>query len=179
MASDTRKIVIEIKDSKSSEKKSKKNDDEDKTLEGLKVALRPIQSLEKVIVGDSQSAKYLYEQLKNLANQAVNYSINRTANMTEDYLAQNELSNSQKAISKAGGLASSVIAGAAAGSMIAPGIGTVAGAFVGAATYVATEAISGASTLSQYYSNINSATYQSEFSRQRAGLSDEGRGTEN
>ena len=63
--------------------------------------------------------------------------------------------------------------------MVAPGAGTAVGAGVGFVFSLASEFISGSNTLSQHYSSINAATYQSEFSRQRSGLVDDGRGTQN
>ena len=184
MASDTRKIVIEIKNGTSSNDTSSSQNNglstsDDSALKALKVALKPIQTLEKVVVGDSQSSKYIYDLMKGLATESIIFTMNRQYRLTEDYLSQNELNNIQKTLGKAGSMASSVISGAAAGSAIFPGVGTVIGAAVGAAASIATEAISGASTLSNYYSNLNAASYQSGFSARRAGLTNEGRGTEN
>ena len=182
MNGDVRKIVIEIKGggaTSSSNQGDGGTGGSDGSLKALKVALRPIQSLEKVIVGDSQSAKYVVDLLKGLATESVMFTLNRNYKLTEDYLSQNDLNNIQKTLGKAGSLASSIIAGATAGSAIFPGVGTAVGAAVGAVASIATEAISGASTLSEYYSNLNAASYQSGFSSRRAGLTNEGRGTEN
>ena len=183
MASDTKKIVIEIKGSEVGKGKSgtttKNSKEKDEILEGLQVAFQPLQSLENVIVGSSQSAKYIYDNLKNLAIENVNTTLGRTFRLTEDYMNQSILNNVQAQIGKASSFAASVIAGAKIGSIVAPGAGTVIGAVTGAAASIGSELISGGSTISQYYSDINAATYQSEFSRQRAGLVDEGRGTQN
>lgn len=183
MASDSRKIVIEImggeggKSGTSSNKKEKK--EKDQVLSGLSAALHPLQTLENLVIGDRQSANYVYDNLKNLAIEGVMTSLGRTYRLTEDYLSQNVLNNVQTAIGKAGSFAGAIIAGAKVGSMMAPGAGTVVGAAFGLGFSLLGESISGSSTLSQHHSAINAATYQSEFSRQRAGLVDEGRGTQN
>ena len=181
MAGDAKKIIIEIREnsgSSSSSSKDKKKPEEE-LLGALKVALRPLKTLEKVIIGDSQSANFLYNNIKSLAVEATNYSISRSFRLTEDYLSQNTFNNIQTMLSKASGLAGNMIAGATIGSAIMPGAGTIVGLATGLATFIPSEIISGASNLSQHHSAINAATYQSEFSRQRAGLTDNGRGTEN
>lgn len=180
MASDTRKIVIEIINNDSDEKNEKNPPKkEDSTLKALQIALKPIKSLEKVIVGDSQSTKYVYDSLKNLAIDMTITTLSRNYRLSEDYLSQNALNNTQKLLGKAGGIASSMISGAMVGSALAPGVGTIVGAVLGTGFNIASEALAGTERLSQYYSSLNSASFQSEFSAHRAGLLNEGRGTEN
>ena len=114
MANDSRKIVIEIMGgeggkSNSSNKKQKKEEDE--ILKGLSVALQPLQTLENLVVGEKQSAKYVYESLKQIAIDGVVTSLGRNYRLTEDYLSQNVLNNVQSAIGKAGSFAGAMIAG--------------------------------------------------------------------
>ena len=133
--------------SSSSSSKDKKKPEEE-LLGALKVALRPLKTLEKVIIGDSQSANFLYNNIKSLAVEATNYSISRSFRLTEDYLSQNTFNNIQTMLSKASGLAGNMIAGATIGSAIMPGAGTIVGLATGLATFIPSEIISGASNLS-------------------------------
>ena len=58
-------------------------------------------------------------------------------------------------------------------------VGGPTGAVIGAAGWVGSEILQNQASLSSYYSSINATSMQTEFSRTRAGLVDNGRGTEN
>lgn len=190
MSSDTRKIVIEIRDgsggnggsggSKNKKKKGNKDIDEtsQKMLKALNFAFHPLDTLEDAVIGQMQSAKYIVDNLLDLGKNSLMFTLNRTYTLTEDYMGQNSLNNFMSGAGKIGSLGASMIAGAKLGAVFGP-VGATVGAGIGTTFFIANEALTGAQTLQGYYSSINAATYQTEFAMQRAGLINEGRGTEN
>lgn len=185
---DAKKIIIEIKESgggglgsdNSGSNKGKKSMDKDSKgiIKALKVAFHPLNSLENITVGQHQSAKYIADNLIDLVKRSIMFTLNRTYSLTEDYISQNSLNNFMNSMSKISGVGASIIAGASAGSAFGP-IGTTIGMVAGLGISIASEDIAGRQTLQGYYSSLNAATYQTEFAMQRAGLINEGRGTEN
>jgi hypothetical protein len=103
--------------------------------------------------------------------QSVNLGMKRYFSLTEDYISENNFNNFSTAISKTTGLAAGVIAGATAGGPL--------GAVIGAGVWVNSEIISYRSRMSNYYSSLNATNYNTSYERTRAGLVDNGRGTEN
>jgi hypothetical protein len=103
--------------------------------------------------------------------QSVNLGMRRYFSLTEDYIAENTLSNISVAINKGVGLASNIIAGASAAGP--------AGAVVGMAAWGVTEFSNYQARMSGYYSSLNATNYNNSYERTRAGLVDNGRGTDN
>ena len=98
--------------------------------------------------------------------------------MPRDYLSQRTLENVNIAVSKVQGLGMAALTGASAGSFAGP-VGTVAGVVVGTASWGVQELMGMRSAGSNYYQQLNGANFQIAFSQVRAGLVDNGRGTEN
>ena len=113
------------------------------------------------------SAKRAVQTLGN----SINLSINRYFSLQEDYLAENLYNNVKTTFGKVEGLFGSIRAGAS--------VGGGAGAVIGAGLWMASEAINQHQRYSGYYAQLNATNAQTEFSQKRAGLYDNGRGTEN
>jgi hypothetical protein len=105
-------------------------------------------------------------------------SKNRYFNMTENYILENEVNNFTTVAGNTASVVNSAIIGAKMGAAAGPG-GAVAGALIGVGFNLANKAITYQGTLSNYYSSLNATNMQTEWSARRAGLWDEGRGTEN
>ena len=103
--------------------------------------------------------------------QSVNLSTRRYFSLSEDYIGENNFNNVSTAISKVTGLASQIMVGAQIGGPI--------GALAGVVTWGVTESINYKARMSSYYSSLNATNYNTSYERTRAGLVDNGRGTEN
>lgn len=173
--SETRKITIEILN-KSQVTHEHYNHDvgkEKKETGGaaLNKLLHPVRSLEKATVGKNVFINQVYQQAKQAVSQTLSISINRYFNLSEDYITENSYKNTMTTISKAKGAVTSVIGGAMAGGVV--------GGIVAAVGWAGSEILQNQAALSSYYQSINATSMQTEFSRTRAGLVDNGRGTEN
>lgn len=163
---ETRKITVEIITTPK-EKKEKK----DFETSNLSELLHPAKSLEKELLGKNVFINQAYNQAKSLIMNTVNTSINQYFNLSEDYLGQNTYKEITKTLSKAQSLGSSIVSGFIVGGGV--------GAAIGAVGWTANEIISNQARMSNYYSSLNTTNYGTGFSRTRAGLVDNGRGTEN
>lgn len=160
---DTRKITIEIIDKGSSEENNetplKKN----------------LPKSERKKQGGKKTAEEMYlnsaaqKAISTLGN-AMNLSINRYFSLQEDYLAENIYRNAKTTIGKVESLYGSIKAGAA-----------ISGTFgvVGAVIWGVSEGLNQFQRYSNYYAQLNATNAQTEFSQKRAGLYNNGRGTEN
>ena len=113
---------------------------------------------------------YVFNNTKNLINQAVNTTLNRYYALSENYKFQNTVTNLKTTLSTGRNLVSSIVAGAEFGP-----VGAIAGAVIG----VASEGINLFNKYSNYYQQLNATNMQTEWTGKRMGLYDEGRGTEN
>lgn len=114
---------------------------------------------------------YAFNNVKNELVSAVTSTLNRQTTLNENYLAQNNLNVMKKSISFAASFTSAIIAGKdAAGA---------AGIAVAAVAWGANQYISYQNRMSSYYQQLNSNNFNTEFSQVRAGLINNGRGTEN
>jgi hypothetical protein len=68
--------------------------------------------------------------------------------------------------------------GAIAGSAAGP-VGVLIGGAIGVTTWHFNQDIQNKANLSSYYQQLNSANFNTQFNRTRAGLINEGRGTDN
>lgn len=165
---DTRKIVIEIQGGSSSDKtenSSKNLSDE------LNKIFHPIKSIEKATVGKNVFLNQAYQQAKNLIIQTVETGLNKYFSLSEDYIGQNSYTQAKTIISKGSSLISSVAGGAM--------MGGAAGAIIGLTGWTINQTISYQARISGYYESLNATNYSLNNSRLRAGLSDNGKGTEN
>ena len=165
---DTRKIVIEIQ-SGSSSSDGKSNEERESSLTSK--LLHPIKSIEKATVGKHVLLNQAYQNTKSLVIQTASTSINRYFSLSEDYIMQNTVSNTMTTLNKVKGLGQSVLLGAQMGGPV--------GALFGLGAWGVSEFINNQANLSSYYEGINAANYQTQYTRTRAGLVDNGRGTEN
>lgn len=165
---DTRKIVIEIQGGSSSSDGKSKEERESSLTSKL---LHPIKSIEKATVGKNVLLNQAYQNTKSLVIQTASTSINRYFSLSEDYIMQNTVSNTMTTLNKVKGLGQSVLLGAQIGGPV--------GTFFGLGAWGVSEFITNQANLSSYYEGINAANYQTQYTRTRAGLVDNGRGTEN
>lgn len=165
---DTRKIVIEIQGGSSSSDGKSKEERESSLTSKL---LHPIKSIEKATVGKNVLLNQAYQNTKSLVIQTASTSINRYFSLSEDYIMQNTVSNTMTTLNKVKGLGQSVLLGAQMGGPV--------GALSGLGAWGVSEFITNQANLSSYYEGINAANYQTQYARARAGLVDNGRGTEN
>lgn len=173
---DTRKIVIEITQGNggSSNQPSNKN----KVNKDFQELLHPLKKLKTEILGENVLINQAFDTAKKAILNSVSVTANRYFNLKEDYLSENLVNNALTAVGKVTSFGSAVASGAILGSSVT-GIGTAVGAAIAATGWVVNEGISMYGQLSNYYQSINATTYQTQFSRVRAGLINEGRGTEN
>lgn len=172
MASDERKIVIEIKNGK-----------DEKVQHQKSPAKRVLTTKEQLKNDTLQITKalgyYALGNAKNLLMNGIELSLNRYYKMSENYLFENEVNNVKTGIGKAISLATAVYAGAKIGTIANPGVGSLIGGTIGAVTYAFSETMSYQSKLSGYYTALNATKLQTEWGARRAGLYDDGRGTDN
>ena len=178
---DTRKITIEIlgdESSSSSDSQNKKEDTETKIGTTINKIMHPIKSAETATIGKTVILNQAYQQAKQMLTQTIDLSLNRYYTLTEDYLGQTNYQHIRTAYGKVTGLASSIAGGAMTGGMAGP-VGAVVGAVISATSWGINQSIQNKANLSGYYQDLNAANFNTQFNRTRAGLVNEGRGTEN
>lgn len=163
MADELRKIVIEIKTT-------------DEETQEQKLAVKPTDSSGKVKRTEKKSLESIllnqaYNQAKSLVSQSINSSLNRYYNMKEDYMRENAVNTFKTIVGKTSSFATTVAGGFA--------LGNVAGAVISGTGWVVNEAINIDNTWKDTYAEINATNYNKTFTKQRLGLVDSGRGTEN
>ena len=165
MASDTRKITIEIigGDDKGDSKKQDNKTDIKKNTKKIKKEIVKAEAYKNAIV-----------QVRDTTLNIAEMSLNRYFTLSEDYMSQNIYNNVKKSINK--GMQLLKTTGAVA-TMAATG--NVVGAVATAGLAVINEGIQYYSRMSNYYQALNATNYQTGFSATRAGLVNDSRGTEN
>lgn len=178
---DIRKVTIEIvsKSGGGGNNQAKKPVDENGQLKKeLETLLHPIKTAEEKILGKNVLVNQAYQNAKNAIIKSIDLSLRHYYNLKEDYLGENTYNIARTSISKVSGCWTSVIGGAIIGAEFGS-TGALIGAGIGAATYGITETINWKSTMSNYNQSINASSYQVSFMRQRAGLTNGSKGTEN
>jgi len=158
---DVRRIVIEIK--------GEKKEPKEKSTE-----LNPED--EKQSIGDLLKNAIFSNTARDVMNgvkQVVLADLNRRYSLSEDYIGERTLNNVLTAVGKTKTLAQYVISG-----VILSG-GNIGGGLVGLGLYGVSEFINNQANLSQYYRQINSNNYQTGYYKERAGLVNGSKGTEN
>ena len=171
MAAETRKITIEILTGNQTTTSEPKKTTEKEKDEFLNKLLHPVKTLEKATLGKNVFINQVYSQSKQLISQTLSSSINRYFDLSEDYILENSYRNTMTTIGKAKSVATTVISGAIVGGPV--------GGVVAALGWSGSEFLQNQASLSSYYQSINATNMQTNFSRTRAGLVDNGRGTEN
>ena len=108
---------------------------------------------------------------KNLIVQSLNGTANRYFSMKEDYISENIYNATMSTLGKTVKIGTAIVGGYA--------IGNVAGAIIGGVGAIVSEGVSLYNKYSNYYSTLNASNMNVDFARTRAGLIDNGRGTEN
>jgi hypothetical protein len=178
---DTRKITIEILNSESGSNDSEKSGNigaDDNIGKTINKIMHPIKSAENVTIGKTVILNQAYQQAKQMLTQTIDLSLNRYYTLTEDYLGQTNYQHIRTAYGKVTGLASSIAGGAMTGGMAGP-VGAAIGAVIGATSWGINQTIQNQANLSGYYQDLNAANFNMQFNRTRAGLVNEGRGTDN
>lgn len=175
---DERMIVIKI-ESTSTETKPKPTDEEGKVNVDYNSIMHPLKTLENKTIGKTIALNMAWQQAKEIAVQSIDFQINRYATLKEDYLTQNTYNNVKTTIKRTTGLFSTMTGGAITGMQVAGPYGAIAGVLIAGIGYGISDSIALKSRLSGYYQDLNSSNANTAFSRQRAGLSNDGRGTEN
>lgn len=155
MAADTKKITIEIigKSSEEDGEKKQKSGKKNKKSEGKIWLSMVAQRAKEIVIStiETDASRYFY--------------------MKEDYLGETVYRNIKNNVGKAIGAVSTVAAGAK--------LGGAPGAAIAAVGVVVNEGISIFNKYATLENQMNTLNYGMEFSRTRAGLVDNGRGTEN
>lgn len=170
-------IIIKIvgnsnkpKQSTSSEKSGDKGID-------LKSIMNPYRSIKSDLINNEDEGKtwtktfLVIENAKQNVSMAANAIFNRYTTLSEDYKAGQRYNNIKTVVNKASGLVQSTAAGFMAGGPV--------GAVIGATSNIVSQMINHTNTMSQYYQQLNTMDYNTEYGRIRAGLVNGGRGTEN
>lgn len=188
MAAEDRKIVIEIIGNGTGQESSNPQDTQGaegggkKGNDGLTSALskmfHPVNTLEEVSVGKNVIIMQAYNQAKQNLLANISFFHDRYFSLKEDYLSETTYQNAQTAIGKIGGFMSAVGSGAMMGASLGP-VGAAVGAAIGGIGYGITEFTNRKKTMSQYYQQLNASSFETEFMRERAGLVNDSRGTEN
>lgn len=179
---DTRKITIEILNVENGNggesEKSGNIGADDNVGKTINKIMHPIKYTESVTIGKTVILNQAYQHAKQMLSQTIDLSLNRYYTLTEDYLGQTNYQHIRTAYGKVTGLASAIAGGAMAGSITGPG-GAVVGAIISAASWGVNQYVQNKANLSNYYQDLNASNFNTEFNRTRAGLVNEGRGTEN
>lgn len=182
---DTRKITIEILGRSSNASSQKPFDDDEENEDPYKALKEAKKRQFKRPEGPSFSntaSFILYDGIKSsiqIFKTSIETSVNRNFSLTENYIGQQDYQNTKNIINKGksfiGSLATGFVAGAATGGVG----GSVIGSVIGAVTWGANQQIQHKTDLSSYYQQLNAANFNTQFNRTRAGLVNEGRGTDN
>lgn len=140
--------------------------------------LHPIRSIERNTIGRYIALQQTYNVVKSTVKQSVNFCLSRYFNLKEDYMAESNYNRFKTTVSKVTGFGTAIASGAVTGSVAGP-IGTAIGAVAGAASATISNVISDANAKSSVYLEINTSRQAMTYSRVRAGLENNSKGTEN
>ena len=177
---EVRKIVVEINDKTLQAEKQTTiiNNETNNTEVNLSALIHPIKATEKHLLGKSVLLNQAYNVAKSGVKQSIDLSLNRYFNMKENYIGQTDYNNFMRGINVVSSVGTSIIGGAMLGSKLGIG-GAIAGATIGGIGAGINLAISYQGRLSNYYSSLNASNISLQYGRERAGLVDGSKGTEN
>jgi len=180
---DSRNIVIELKAQNGAATDSSRNGatSSDSTNPGqvLSTMLHPVKSLEKATIGQNVLAFQAYQYAKSQIVSVARYELGKYFSLTENYTAQQDMSNIMTAISKAASFGTSVVSGAMTGLQVGGVHGAIIGASIAAVGTGVSEAIGIRNRFIEQNRFLINTNLQSNFQLVRMGLVDGGRGTEN
>ena len=135
----------------------------------------------------TQTFKYVASQSEQIAKTAITMGWNRYTTLQEDYLAENRVNNIEISINNVKSIADSTVNGANTGAKLGASVGGPVGGAIGAAVGAVTGAafwgvqnhLKNQQKLQGYYKQLNETNFQTYLDASRAGLVNNGRGTEN
>jgi outer membrane lipoprotein SlyB len=135
----------------------------------------------------TQSVKYVASQTKQTITTAVSMGWNRYTTLQEDYIAENRINNIETSLNTVKSISEATIQGAnngaklgsAIGGPVGGAIGYAVGAVTGVAFWGVNQHLKNQQKLSGYYQQLNQTNFQTYLDSSRAGLVDNGRGTQN
>lgn len=163
-------------------KKDKEPTDEDyeKVGEMLGKALRKTRNeiIHKTDVAALKFASHEFKYVKQFATSAMKNGWNRYTTLQEDYIAENTFNNLKMSFNKVSSLNSAIYQGGMVGAAFGPA-GAIAGGLVSAVGWAINNEMENRQKLSGYYQQLNQTNFQTYLDSSRAGLVDNGRGTQN
>lgn len=180
---DLRRVVIEIRPyttrgTPATSTPNNPSGQEDTDATNTEYLLHPMKNTNKELVAKKRLVAYAGTKALSVITNSLSTSTNRYFALKENYLAETTYRNVLSGISKTSSFASSIIGGATIGGALGVGGATV-GAVIGAIGWGANEIVSGISTYSNAMIELGNSIYQTNFSQERYGLINGGRGTDN
>ena len=176
---EVRKITVEILNTNQETETGKRIDELEKRFDKMLEPKKNSSTSKKEVSAKQYFAGKAFDLTLNLITQTASTSINKYFQLSEDYMSENVYKNTMVMVNKAKSLGGTVISGAIAGAKVGGVWGAIAGGTIAAIGWGGSEYIQNQAALSSYYQSINATSMQTEFSRTRAGLVDNGRGTDN
>ena len=164
--SDVRKITVELKVNNGSSKASGEGGQVN-----IENAVAPVENDDSKALGKSVLVNQAYSRAKSLVLDNGDWAINRYFNLREDYLNENTYLALKTTVTKVASAASTIATGYA--------VGGVAGAVIAGVAWTGNEAFTQVKRYNTYFTAVNESNISLEFGRTRAGLVNNGRGTEN
>lgn len=199
MAGEPRRFIIHISNdaaegvsggSGSYDDKKRKRDDKSAMSAFRKMVSSPLQYIKSEKLGEAQD---LYEnghkvqgaalgigiQLASTAissaKKSAEFAASRYCTLQEDYMSQQWINNAKDTMQRVSGIAGAAIQGGMMGASFGGVYGAAAGAIIGIAGYGFNQYTEYQKRMSNYYQQLNSTNFQTEFMAGRYGIS----GTEN
>lgn len=162
--SETRKIVIEIV--------GKQDDQQSKGVaQKLSSPNTPATNRVGIDLASSVVVNQAYQHIKGVVKNTGMYHINKHFTLKENYLMEQQLNNALTGINKAVGFGTALVGGFM--------VGNVAGAVVAGVGWGINETVGAYKRYDQAALQLQTTATQLAFAQQRAGLSNESRGTLN
>lgn len=168
MASDERKIVIELKAINTSDDDDEEGEDEEE--ESVSKARKS--AIKRAV---KQAVAFTYREISS----QLFYEIGKYTSLTEDYKTAIITENVKTTINKVKSLASSTLSTAMLGAKIGGGWGAAIGAVIGAGMSITSEAMNLRRQYDEQNMQLLLGDRTAAYARSRLGLIDNGRGTYN
>jgi len=140
--------------------------------------LHPVATAEKHILGKSVLLNQAFSYAVKDVQTGISASLHRYTSMKEDYMLNNTINHVETTVGKVTGAGSALLSGAMVGSVGGPA-GAIAGATIAVVGYGIGQAFNYQSRMSGYNMALNESNAGINYNRTRAGLEDNGKGTEN
>lgn len=180
---DDRRIVIEITGGGEGAAKGTGNvgaDSEEKETDIndiLSTMFHPIKTLEKNTIGRNALVSYAFNNAMNFTKSALRYTLTRRFDLTDNYMAEQDMNNALNVIGTMQGIGVSTYSGARVGAQVGGAWGAAIGAAVGFTASMIKNAFEAEKRERQEQRKFIESDKQNAFQRARMGLTDGGRGT--